>query len=236
MNMLKPRILICIAFYYREDRILYLEQLLDNYSAYNAEIDIIIDCNSAINLNAKICVHNLEHPHYLTWVHRKHFADNIDKYDYFMYVEDDMLLKYEAFYEYICNFDALWQLGYVPSFVRLEYYNGKIFVNDVTIQQTLNPIIINGKQFTNLSQPYHAFWIMPHKQLKESMNKNFIRFETSRELAASYPMWELKKTPLVRIENNEISELSYSYHLPNNYACDPNKKLAKIEIQNIFKT
>jgi hypothetical protein len=231
----KPKILVCIAFHYVESRLIYVKQLINNYATFDADVDIIVDCNQDVKLDAKVCVHNLEHPYHLTWMHRKHFADNIDEYDYFMYVEDDMLVTYEAFNEYICNFDKLWELGCVPSFIRVEQYNGKKFVTDITSFQSVDLISVNGKFFGTLSQPYHAFWIMPKKQLKESMTNDFVKLDISRENAASYPMWELHKNPMVIIEGNQISRLCFSYHLANNYASDPNTYFGKIEVKNILK-
>jgi hypothetical protein len=219
-----------------ESRLVYVNQLINNYITYDADVDIIVDCNQDVKLNAKVCVHDLEHPYHLTWMHRKHFADNIDNYDYFMYVEDDMLVTYEAFNEYVSNFDELWGLGCVPSFIRVEQYNGKKFVIDVTSShQFVDLIFVNGKYFGNLSQPYHAFWIMPKKQLKENMDNDFVKVDLSRENAASYPMWGLHKKPMVRIEGNQISRLCFSYHLANNYACDNNTYFGKIEVKNILK-
>jgi hypothetical protein len=232
----KSKILVCIAFHYVESRLVYVNQLINNYITYDADVDIIVDCNQDVKLNAKVCVHDLEHPYHLTWMHRKHFADNIDNYDYFMYVEDDMLVTYEAFNEYVSNFDELWGLGCVPSFIRVEQYNGKKFVIDVTSShQFVDLIFVNGKYFGNLSQPYHAFWIMPKKQLKENMDNDFVKVDLSRENAASYPMWGLHKKPMVRIEGNQISRLCFSYHLANNYACDNNTYFGKIEVKNILK-
>jgi hypothetical protein len=230
------KLLVCIAFHYNESRVKYVKQLIDNYTTYDEDIDIIVDCNIQTSFkNAKVYEHILEKPYFLTYVHRKHFVDNIDSYDYFMYVEDDMLVTYDAFNEYVSNFNALWELGYVPSFIRVEHHDGKKFITDATKQQSINVITINGKFFANLSESYHAFWIMPQKQLKESITPDFIKLDEWREKAASYPSWQLLKTPLVRIENNQISELSYSYHLPNNYASNPNSIFGKIEIKNLIK-
>jgi hypothetical protein len=123
----------------------------------------------------------------------------------------------------------------VPSFIRVEQCNGKKFVIDVTSPQSVDLIFVNGKFFGTLSQPYHAFWIMPKKQLKENMDNDFVKVDLSRENAASYPMWGLHKKPMVRIEGNQISRLCFSYHLANNYACDNNTYFGKIEVKNILK-
>jgi hypothetical protein len=229
------KILVCIAFHNNIHRIQYIKKVIENYNNYQLDVDIIVDTNETLELNVKTVVHKLEHPYHLTYMHRKHFLDNIDVYDYFMYVEDDMLIPYDAFNEYINNFDVLWDMGSVPSFIRIESYKNKQFATDIINKQMIEPIIVNGKTFGTLSEPYHAFWIMPQKQLKESINSNFTKLNTSRENAASYPMWTLNKRPLIRIENNKISELCYSYHLANNYAPNPDTPFGKIEVKDILK-
>jgi hypothetical protein len=209
--------------------------LINNYATYDVDVDIIVDCNQNVSLDAKVYVHNLEDPYYLTWMHRKHFVDNIDDYDYFMYVEDDMMVPYEAFNEYTSNFDTLWELGCVPSFIRIEQYDKKEFVTDITHLQSVDLVTINGKHYSTLLQPYHAFWIMPKKQLKESLTSDFIRVSMCREDAASYPVRDLQKKPMVRIEDNQVSRLCFSYHLANNYASNPNTDFGKIEVKDMLK-
>lgn len=233
------RLLVCIAFHYIPDRVGQLMKVVDRLTAYDMDVSIIIDTNSPFYLperkGVSISIHNnLSHPYHLAWRHRRHFKENINKYDWFMYLEDDMDVPYENFNEYVHNFEMLWSQNCVPSFVRIEEYNGKKFVTDVTSVQRLQKVIIGEKEFVSLSQPYHAFWIMPKKELSSSLSNNFVREELSRENAASYPMWELGRKPLVRIENGIISPLCYSFHLTNNYApysCTP---FGKIEIDKLL--
>lgn len=236
--MLGNRLLVCIACHVVPERN-YVLSLIKRFSTYPLwDVRIIVDTNVPFEFEgAETCVHHsLQHPWHLTWMHRRHFKEEIENYDWFMYVEDDMDIPFEAFEEYTKTFHSLWKLHYVPSFVRLEEFNNKYYVTDVTSSQAKQPIItIEGKDYISLTQPYHAFWIMPQKELKETMTKNFVRAELSRENAASYPMWELKRTPLVRIENGKISPLSYSYHLANNYAPFPNTPFGKIEINDLLK-
>jgi hypothetical protein len=233
------KLLVCIAFHYVEERRKYVESLIKRLSAYPLDVTIIVDTNRVIvPFNGAITdVHpTLKHPWHLTWMHRSHFKTTINDYDWFMYLEDDMDVPYENFKEYVDNFDMLWARNCVPSFVRLETFNGKTFVTDVTSIQEKRPVIVvGGKEFIILKQPYHAFWIMPQDALYASMHDNFTRVEMSRETAASYPMWELRKKPLIRIENSQISPLCYSWHLTNNYAEDPNTPFAKIEINNLLQ-
>ena len=231
------KLLVCIASHDPQKRMEYVESLIKRFSTYTSmDTTIIVDTNIPIHIDGAIVDPHLhlDHPYHLTWMHRKHFKASIDKYDWFIYLEDDMDIPFEGFNEYRENFDMLWQVGCVPSFIRVEKFNEKMFVTDVTSTQTLNLIHINKKDFTTLTQPYHAFWIMPQNILRKTMGDTFVRVDVVRELAASYPMWELGRKPLVRVENGQISPLCYSYHLPNNYASYFNTQFGKIEVNNIL--
>lgn len=239
---MNKKILICISFHYVEDRLNNLIKVVDNFLKYKTNVRIIIDTNQNFdffkdNNNISVKVHpHLGHPFFLTWVHRLTMVNEIDNYDYFMYVEDDMLIPYENFLEYINNFDDLFKLNCVPSFIRIEEFNGKEYIVDVTQKQiNRNRININGKEFVNLEQPYHAFWILPQKELKESITDNFTQISEHREWAASYVMWELQKTPYVLMDVDKINKLSYSYHLSNNYSKNQDSPFGKLECDsNLF--
>ncbi len=179
----KGSLLICIAFHYAPERIKYLDKVLNELlTNYHGNIHIIIDTNTfdlePLNSNGRIQVfvhENLEHPFHLTWMHRKHIKHSIDAFDNFMYVEDDMLIPYENYLNYLENFKLLWP-NYVPSFVRIEQKDGENFISDIPEQQELNKVEIGGKSFNEFKFPYnyHAFWIMPQKELKETMKDDFV--------------------------------------------------------------
>ncbi len=235
------KLLVCIAFHYNPelDRFKYLMGVIGNfiYNYKDFDINIIIDTNTPINfyeifsrpdsIVRHIAHPNLAHPFHLTWMHRKHIKDNIDNYDYFMYCEDDMLVPYENFLNYIETFERLWPL-YVPGFIRVEEFEGVQYCSDVTQQHKCIPYKFGNRQFFALPylENYHAFWIMPQKQLKETIKPDFVKVTDGREFAAMYTGWELGKPCLVEIENGQVSPKCYSYHLPNNYA--NSRKLIKV--------
>jgi hypothetical protein len=144
-------------------------------------------------------------------------------------------VPFENYLNYLENFKILYP-KYVPSFVRIEKKDGEDFISDVPDKQVLNSFGINGKWFHAFPFPinYHAFWIMPQKELKESMKDNFIQYTDGREFAAMYVGWELGKPTLVEIENGLISKKCYSYHLPNNYALSLGHPNGKIKPEDIF--
>jgi hypothetical protein len=239
--MENKKLLICISFHYVESRIENLKKIVDCFLNYILDTTIIIDCNQNLKLfekygNVIIKTHdNLPHPFHLTSVHRLTMVDEIENFDYFMYVEDDMLLPYENFLEYINNFDELYKINCVPSFVRIEEFNDVEYIVDLTKNQVEGlKININNKTFINLNQPYHAFWILPNKELKESINENFKMISTNRELSASYVMWGLNKTPYVLMDGNKINKLSCSYHLTNNYSKMVESPFGKIRFDSVI--
>ena len=245
---MKKYLLICIAFHYSRDRIKYVYELINNFNNnYKCSFDIIIDTNLIVHHtdpgftlmeNVTICEHkDLTHPFHLTWMHRKHIKENIDNYDNFAYFEDDILLPYENYLNYIDNFKLLFP-RFVPAMIRIEEKGGEQFVTDIIEQQQATDLLsAGGREFTQLKPPnnYNGFWIMPAKELKETMLTTFDRVHESREHAASYVAWELQKPTMVEIENGVVSEKCYSYHLPNNYAMSPESKHAKLNPKQIFK-
>lgn len=236
-------LLICICFHYVEERLPYLSKLLDNFFLnFKCPIKVIVDTNykgDYISLDDRIEIvyHNMtkEHPFMLTAKHRKHIMENIDNYDIFSYFEDDILLPYENYSNYLENFKILYP-KFVPSFIRIEEKNGEEYVSDVLEKQPLSIIRVEGKEFAALPFPqnYHGFWIMPQKELKESIKEDFTKLSDGREFNAMWTGWGLGKPALVEIDNGQVSRKSYSYHLPNNYTNAEGLKNGKIKAKEIF--
>jgi hypothetical protein len=121
-NFKQKKLLVCIPHHHSEDRLQYLSEVINNCLSYPMDVHIIVDTNEhnemieKYNPNVSVAYHNnLEHPYNLTWQHRLHILDQIDNYDYFMYIEDDMLLPFENFLEYLKNFELLYPINCVPS-------------------------------------------------------------------------------------------------------------------------
>jgi hypothetical protein len=228
-------LLVCISHHASPDRLQYLLRVLKSFSDhYKTSHDIIIDTNVAVlsvtGENVTTVHHaSLSHPFHLAWQHRKHMKERIEDYHWLMYIEDDIYLPYENFVYYQQRFEQRWP-GYIPSFIRVEKFNGEEFVVDVTKRQQ-RP----ASQFCTLSQPYHGFWIMPQRALKETMTPDLVRLSDSREAAASYPMEDLRKVPFVNLEDGQISRKCFAYHLPNNYSSCPSSPHGKIKVSEIFQ-
>lgn len=238
-------LLICISHHSTPGRLDFLRQTLLAFKDYQEELDIIID-TQVVGLqipdlpwdDISIISHvSLAHPFHLTWQHRRHFKDRLVCYANFLYIEDDIRLPSAHFRRYQANFPLLWPNA-VPSFVRIEEQNGVQMCLDQTKPQICQPIEVAGRLFCALQQPYHGFWLMPRAELAASMSDAFTRLSTCRETAASFPMWELGKTPLVQIEqvagHYQIHPECFAFHLPNNYSREPESPHGKIPVKEIF--
>jgi hypothetical protein len=213
----------------------------------------------------KIFVHdNLENNFFLTWKHRQHFKNNILKYKNFYYTEDDIYLSFKNYKNYILEFSRLWP-NYIPSFVRIESYEKDLYHTDSYVKTFIdkNDIVkIQDQIYVSIHNSYHGFWIMPQEALLKCLNEKFcqpIHSEKTREIAASFGLQvinlkrnksklfvhinnllnsnDIKKEGLLKLEKYkyEISDTSYSFHLPNNYIHDKKYNLAKIKIQDVVK-
>ena len=82
-------------------------------------------------------------------------------------------------------------------------------------------------------------WLLPQVALIGTLRDDFARWEITghiRETAASYPTWELKKPALIQLtQANEISPLSFVYHLPNNYALAEGTPLGKTKLSDLIQ-
>jgi len=251
-------LLICIAFHYSDSRFQYLKTLLERFlNTYEIPLKIIIDTNSyetevlvseefpreCNSGKIEIKVHEeLIHPFCLTWAHRFHFKTLINKYELFMYLEDDMDLPFENFKNYIQNFGILWPQC-IPSFIRVERdSSGNEFCSDQLLVHRVpeNSLLhIESKRFIRLQNNYCALWIMPREALIATITSNFARWETEghiRETAASFPNWELNMHALVEVDSQgKVSEKCYTYHLPNNYILQEGTPLGKLSVNNLLE-
>jgi len=250
-----------ICFYYQEDRIIYLNQLIDAASQYEDDVDVFIHThnnkkwlsekiNSYDNLNIEILEHKMkEHPFYLTWkprvLMRKQVKENI--YDAYMYVEDDVLvsndtIKYWKKYSTNLNKEKI-NLG----FLRLEKNTQGIYCWTDTAEHDLPLLKIESNMLNVGILSYCAFWIHDKELTKKMLytipkSNNVSNCREKAALGANLAGYntvaregseEIFTKTCIPLEDNKIPEACKVYHLPNNYA-DHNVFLA-IEADKILE-
>jgi hypothetical protein len=138
------KITIHISFFFIENRIIYINNIINETNKYEYTTDIFIHTNNKdlhegfftpyTNGYIKIIKHDLskENPFYLTWKCRDLLKKQKDDYDIFMYIEDDILVPYNAIKYWLEYNEKLIEYGYNLGFVRIEINKDNIeYITDL---------------------------------------------------------------------------------------------------------
>ena len=88
------RLLVAIASY-GERQLEYLKRIIRNYEQMTLDVDVVVFSEAAKDLGSKVeVVIGLpsSNPWSLPFAHKQFFADNVERYDLFLYSEDDILV------------------------------------------------------------------------------------------------------------------------------------------------
>lgn len=233
------KLLVCICYHHYKDAqtlpLLFLN--LQTIKDYKCDYKIVVhtNCDEAKELIYNsypevetIIATKLDHPYHLTWKHREYIKEHINEYNVFMYIEDDIIVKYSQIENYLESLKDVWP-KYVPSFVRYEINDKdgeKYGLHPQNISHN-NIVTINNKRYYNIIKTYCACWILPGDLLREQtylLNNKFtfdqmIGHEGCRENAASLVNWQLGKDNLIELESNslQISDNCLIHHISNKY-------------------
>ena len=256
-DFLNSKIIIHIAFHFIENRFQFLQSVINYISNYKfKKIDIFIDCNSEeikkysfldrdkTNIDIKYLIHkNLDHPFLLTWTHRQNMYKNLSKYDYFMYIEDDIAVPFSAIQQWKIDTEILFPFGYLRGFLRVEKSSDNVLrcTDQTTRAKIDNFSCLNNTLYFRPSNPYQAFWIYDKSQMNIFVNNrcwhdgNHPSWEI-RERASSGMIWLDQSEHKVLIPLTDrltIPDNVLVYHLPNNYAIDTNSPFGKVPITDL---
>jgi hypothetical protein len=171
-----------ICFFYNENRINYVNILIEETSKYPYITDIFIHTNFPLfsdvflpynNGNIVIVYYNLENnelfkknPLYFPWYIRDNMK-NIKDYDVIMYLEDDMLIPVNAINYWFKHKDLLIKNNYNLGFLRIEILDNKEYTTDLAYNDRNNKNnfltkiveIDNNKYILNDINTYCAMFI-----------------------------------------------------------------------------
>ena len=238
-----------IAFFYIKERLIYLNKVIQNMNIYTHECDIYIHTNitdlelndiNYTNGSLIIIYHDLTNtdPFYLTWKPRDILKHQIDEYDIFMYIEDDILVPIETIKYWLKYKDQVLINKCNLGFFRIEidnkgdeYCTDQHFPTDNSINRYLtNTFVINNEKYIiNDINPYCGFWIYDKNEFikfvnSEYYNINNIRGYGIRESSAiglhgvETPWYNHTVIPCI---NESLTPDCKVYHLPNNYVHRP---------------
>ena len=247
-----------ISFFFIADRIQYLNTIIDETNTYKFVTDIFIHTNNPhfnkthLNnySNGNLCVvyHDLSgiHPYYLTWMCRGMMKRQMDDYDIFMYIEDDILVPNKAIEYWINYTEQIEEDNYNLGFLRIERDNkneefitdlkrGEFFYKQISIKE--NSYCVND------INPYCAFWIYNKKEFKRFANSEYYDINNIdgykyRE-GSAIGLHGLKtnwfKATVIPLIHNSLHDDCKIYHLPNNYARNEKETFGKVKFANNFR-
>jgi hypothetical protein len=246
-----------ISFYFKTDRIIYINNIIDETNTYEHTTDIFIHTNN-INLKEsifnkytngciKIIYHDLSNinPFYLTWKCRALLKEQQNDYDVFMYIEDDILVPYKAIKYWLEYNEKLIEMKYNLGFVRIEVKNNIEYITDLCGEKMDTNIILDGINYcVNNKNPYCAFWIYNKNEFSKFLNSTYydinkipkynIREKSSIGLHGLGTNWYINT--VIPIINNKLVEDCKIYHMPNNYVLCKNTRFATIKFDEAFYT
>ena len=245
-----------ISFFYIENKICYINRIIDETNNYEYTTDIFIHTNKEdlqetkfnkyTNGSIKIVYHDLSniHPYYLTWKCRDLLKKQRNDYDIFMYIEDDILVPYKAIKYWLTYNEKLIEKNYNLGFFRIEIENKVEYITD--IWERLKTVIhLDGNTFcVNNINPYCAFWIYNKKEFSKFVESKYWNIENIHEyygireksavgLHGVQNYWYINT--LLHVVNNKIIEDCKIYHMPNNYAMDKNSGFGSIKFDNALE-
>jgi hypothetical protein len=187
------KLLTCIAFHFKTERLMYLRQVLHAQQFLADSVHVIVTTNTAEpnELAAIRAVSpassrpfsveiesftTLPNPYLLTWAHKvvlaRHMGDM--SYTHFMYTEDDLELTENNVAYWLRTRELLRPFGFYPSFFRVEW-------NETTRQwcstDIEKPVSVAGEpkvlstfgdyQFLNLPNPYQGLFFYDRELMAE---------------------------------------------------------------------
>ena len=267
------RATICVSAHYVRDRVRFLAIVLGEIAKWPVRtVDVILISNTAALADEEVVVQlardfskkgwslrtelagPLPHPYHLTWVHKtfitKWLSQAQSKDDFFIYIEDDMVLTADNF-SYFYHF--LPQLGprrLIPGFLRFEIVSGVRYSVDFVEPQ---PILLHknvtlGKYvFINPTNPYWAGFILDKDLATEHVGADSFDLDRSalrstwqvRERAAMGLTWEdpphgFRSRYVVPLLGDAPFEACLVWHCAQNYTSARQARFGSVPVQNMF--
>lgn len=214
-----PRIFRAIAFHFNETRLPILAKVLKAQYSDQYVIETLLTTNTKesselkklVNTLESVCnvdsirivsFPNLPNPWLLTWAHKQIMYGEFlqDKFDYFVYTEDDIILSSTNILAWICFNNHLEHAEhFFPSFSRIEYSRlkkGWFFVDfSEPIDLRLTPHISLAESGNNialysLKHSYQAMFMYNRAQMKEYIESDRFVLQNCHALSnINHPTW-----------------------------------------------
>lgn len=237
-------------------KIIKLKKVCLSYLSLTKKTQIFVHTvNKSKELNnkrIKFIFHTLKgkHPHMLTWVCRELMFKQRDKFDFFIYGEDDIIFTKKNFYYWLKYKDICIKNNYNLGFLRVETRDkDKKLISSDQIKKIKYFCKIKNKLFAKLENPNYSIWIYDRNEFKKFINTKYWRFKFKiktisgvlliREMAAigwhSEIMNRYKATLIPFNKKEKLNKNSFIKHISNNYANNPAGLHGTLSVDKIFE-
>jgi len=179
--------------YFSNNQKSFLNQLVEEYNKYPAHVDIFIhsnkkklkDLNKSLYKNGSILIKKynlflrfflfLNKGYYLTWAPRRFIKKNVNKYDIFIFTDDDILIPKAAFNYWVKEKDPLFEKKQIPGFVLLEVDDDGIeYALGYAKKKFVKKIKIGDSEFyINENHKYMACWMYDKTMMNYWINSGY---------------------------------------------------------------
>jgi 2-polyprenyl-3-methyl-5-hydroxy-6-metoxy-1,4-benzoquinol methylase len=153
----------------------YAKQLIQEYRSMPFEVDIFVLSEAPKDYGKEVTVLvglPSNDPWSLPFAHKRLFSENVDKYDVFIYTEDDTLVRKENIQAFLSATEQLRE-DILPGFIRYELYpNGDKNYTDIHGQYHWIPGSVGQSgeyTFAELSNDHSACYILTQGQLRKAI-------------------------------------------------------------------
>ena len=192
-NVLPSKILICVTFFYLENRLQYLDLISNRFRELGKTVFVVIVTNT-IEPDQRLKIQMIMakkgfvfeivsptlmgHPFLLAWSHfdviRSYWPDQ--SITHFLYLEDDIEIKKENILYWIKGREILRPLNLIPSFLRYERKVGDedLYCTDIT--KSINPFrmpcvnVSSSYAYMNLPNPYQGMYLLDRELMFEHLH------------------------------------------------------------------
>ena len=171
-------------------------------------------------------------------------------YDFFMYIEDDMLVSWDAILRWHLETQLLSPTGFLRGFLRVEKNRDDVWMATDVRRPMKNPPLLKagGQRYISPTHPYHAFWIYTREQMEEFVETQAwldgdapwdSRASAAAGMMFSNPPRSYRHRVLLPIDDDlTVAEDVRVVHLPNTYAIKhygARKKFGTVPAQQVLR-
>jgi len=195
-----------------------------------------------------------ENPRLLQWAHKKDLPKFLEsEYTHFIYSDGDITINQEVL-SYWTKTRELFKKnysGYIPGTFRIETYEGIDRASDLTHRTDINkmPVFnIEGKWFFMPQEPFQGISIMDKELVSEHLNSLYFtpmmddspyKFGFGETCISGYILHNVPENAPEGYKHRVLLPLDdytdcWVYHLPANYAANPDSEHGKIHAHYVF--